>query len=157
MIILLPNREWNQKQKHEKRLYQSPKTIFDGRDAILRVRTKWLTFNMVSLLWADVKYHVPTGLVFRRRRAVLILLAMPPTSLGRAALGLWCGWFEPRLEIRHAAALTTGAKHWHRQKAVFYVFVSVPPVFIHWTVFVSVPPVFIKNHGLPHIRNKSFS
>ena len=40
MIILLPNREWNQKQKHEKRLYQSSKTIFDGRDAILRVRTK---------------------------------------------------------------------------------------------------------------------
>ena len=36
MIILLPNREWNQKQKHEKRLYQSPKTIFDGRDAIIR-------------------------------------------------------------------------------------------------------------------------
>ena len=26
------------------------------------------------------------------------------------------------LEIRHATALTTGAKHWHRQKAVFYVF-----------------------------------
>ena len=128
MIILLPNREWNQKQKHEKRLYQSPKTIFDGRDAILRVRTKWLTFNMVSLLWADVKYHVPTGLVFRRRRAVLILLAMPPPSLERVALGLWCGRFKPRLEIRHAAALTTGAKHWHRQKAVFfYVFVSVPP------------------------------
>ena len=63
----------------------------------------------------------------------------------RAALVMWCGWFKPRLEIRHAAALTTGAKHWHRQKAVFYVFVSVPPVFIHWTVFyvfVSVPPAF---------------
>ena len=40
----------------------------------------------------------------------------------RAALGLWCGWFKPLLEIRHATALTTGAKHWHRQKAVFYVF-----------------------------------
>ena len=26
------------------------------------------------------------------------------------------------LEIRHATSLTTGAKHWHRQKAVFYVF-----------------------------------
>ena len=61
MIILLPNREWNQKQKHEKRLYQSPKTIFDGRDAILCVRAKWLIFNII-LQWADVKYHVPTGL-----------------------------------------------------------------------------------------------
>ena len=40
----------------------------------------------------------------------------------RAALGVWCGWFKPQLEIRHATALTAGAKHWHRQKAVFYVF-----------------------------------
>ena len=49
----------------------------------------------------------------------------------RAALVMWCGRFKLRLEIRHAAALTIGAKHWHRQKAVCYVFVSVPPVFIH--------------------------
>ena len=41
-----------------------PKTIFRGRDAILRVRAKWLIFNMVLQLWADVKYHVPTGLGF---------------------------------------------------------------------------------------------
>ena len=34
------------------------------------------------------------GLVFRRRRAVFILLTMPPTSLERAALVLWCGWFK---------------------------------------------------------------
>ena len=38
---------------------------------------------------------------------------------------------QAQLEIRHATALTTGAKHWHRQKDVFYVFVSVPPVFFH--------------------------
>ena len=29
--------------------------------------------------------------VFRRRRVVFILLAMPPPSLGRAALVMWCG------------------------------------------------------------------
>ena len=62
----------------------------------------------------------------------------------RAALVMWCGWFKPRLEIRHAAALTTGAKHWHRQKAVFYVFVfdsihnsatlhNLSPGIFHWT------------------------
>ena len=28
--------------------------------AILCVRVKLLIFNMVSQLWADVKYHVPT-------------------------------------------------------------------------------------------------
>ena len=39
-------------------------TILYGRDAILRVRDKWLIFNMVAQLWADVKYHVPTGFGF---------------------------------------------------------------------------------------------
>ena len=64
----------------------------------------------------------------------------------RAALGVWCDWFKPQLEIRHAAALTTSAKHWHRQKAVFYVFVSVPPVFIHWTPLTAPLP---KRAGQP--------
>ena len=127
MIILLPNCEWNQKQKHEKRLYQSPKTIFDGRDAIIRVRTKWLTFNMVSLLWADVKYHVPTGLVFRRRRAVLILLAMPPTSLGRAALGLWCGRFKHAWDETCRSTSDRCEALASPKGCFFYVFVSVPP------------------------------
>ena len=40
------------------------KTILHGRDAIIRVRAKWLIFNIVSQLWADVKYHVPTGFGF---------------------------------------------------------------------------------------------
>ena len=35
-----------------------------GRNAILRIRVKWLIFNIVSQLWADVKYHVPTGFGF---------------------------------------------------------------------------------------------
>ena len=45
-------------------MYQSPKTILPGRDAILRVRAKQLIFNMVPQLRADVKYHVPTGFGF---------------------------------------------------------------------------------------------
>ena len=28
------------------------------------VRAKWLIFNMILQLWADVKYHVPTGFGF---------------------------------------------------------------------------------------------
>ena len=40
------------------------KTILHGRDAILRVRAKRLIFNIILQLWADVKYHVPTGLGF---------------------------------------------------------------------------------------------
>ena len=39
-------------------------TILHGRDAILRVRDKLLISNMILQLWADVKYHVPTGFVF---------------------------------------------------------------------------------------------
>ena len=34
------------------------------------------------------------------------------------------------LEIRHAATPTAGAKHWHRQKAVFYVFCFSPPQYL---------------------------
>ena len=96
MIILLPNRECNQKQKHKKqpsgnvplcpkdknrspfhgekplmikyflgkKSNKFPETILHGMDAILRVRVKWLIFNMVLQLWADVKYHVPTGFGF---------------------------------------------------------------------------------------------
>ena len=47
-----------------RRLCQISQTILHGRDAILRVRVKWLTFNMIPQLWADVKYHVPTGFGF---------------------------------------------------------------------------------------------
>ena len=91
------------------------------------------------------------GLVFRRRRVVFILLVMPPTSLARAALVMWCGLCG-LLEIRHAVALTTGAKHWHRQKAVFYVFVSVPPVFIHRTEGRSWYQPILHNHNRPSPR-----
>ena len=46
-----------------RRSYQISQTILHGRDAILRVRDKWLIFNIVSQLWADVKYHVPTKML----------------------------------------------------------------------------------------------
>ena len=60
-----PYREWIQKQNDFlKRGCINPKTILYGRDAILRVRAKCLIFNMVLKLWADVKYHVPTGIDF---------------------------------------------------------------------------------------------
>ena len=57
--------------------HQISQSISHGRDAILRVRVKWLIFNMVSQLWADVKYHVPTGF-FRRRRAVFYVFVSVP-------------------------------------------------------------------------------
>ena len=83
----MPNREWNQKQKHEKQpddkmIYRKevvsnlPNDLH-GRDAILRVRDKLLISNIILQLWADVKYHVPTGFFVVKRRAVFILLASP--------------------------------------------------------------------------------
>ena len=96
-------------------------------------------------------------LVFRRRRAVFILLAMAPPSLGRAALGLWCGWFK-RAWNQTCRSTNDRCEALASPKGCFFMFLfQFLPVFIHWTVFVSVPHVFIKNHGLPHIRNKSFS
>ena len=44
-----------------RRLCQISQTILHGRDAILRVRDKLLISNIILQLWADVKYHVPTG------------------------------------------------------------------------------------------------
>ena len=79
---------------------KSSKTILYGRNATLRVRDKWLIFNIVSQLWADVKYHVPTGVGFS------------PKASGFYPFG-------------DATALLRG--RW--QKAVFYVFVSVPQYF----------------------------
>ena len=65
------------------------KTILDGRDAILRVRVKWLIFNMVSQLWADVKYHVPTGFFAEGEWFLSFWRCHRPRK--RAALGVWGG------------------------------------------------------------------
>ena len=58
-----------------RRLCQISQTILHGRDAILRVRDKLLISNIILQLWADVKYHVPTGFFIVKRRVVFILLA----------------------------------------------------------------------------------
>ena len=44
--------------------------LFSGKDI----------FNMIPQLWADVKYHVPTGIDFSPKAEVFILLAMLSTS-----------------------------------------------------------------------------
>ena len=82
-----------------------------GRTHFFFLKTALKRFCMVGMRyfasatngWYSIRYHnygrtwsitsLP-GLVFRRRRVVFILLAMPPTSLERAALVMWCGWFK---------------------------------------------------------------
>ena len=72
-------------------------------------------------------YHVPTGFGFSPKASgfypfddatalagesgvgdVVWMIQAPTTNQKNRPFGLWF------LEIRHAAALTTGAKHWHR-------------------------------------------
>ena len=53
-----------------------PKTILYGRDAILRVRDKWLIFNTIPQLWADVKYHVPTGFGFSPKASCFLCFCL---------------------------------------------------------------------------------
>ena len=64
--------------------------ILYGRDVKFPVRVKWLILNMVSQLWADVKYHVPTGF-FRRRREVFYVFVSVPQYLSTEAIkGVHC-------------------------------------------------------------------
>ena len=65
--------------------------ILNGRDAILRVRVKWLIFNMVLQLWADVKYHVPTGFGFFAEGERFLSFWRWHRPRKRAALVMWCG------------------------------------------------------------------
>ena len=86
----------------ERRSYQIHQTILHGRDAILSVRVKWLIFNIVSRLWADVKYHVPTGFGFSPKTSGFCPF-VDATDLDRcealaSAKGCFlcfCFWFHP--------------------------------------------------------------
>ena len=78
---------------------------------------------MVLKLWANVKYHIPTGFGFSPKASGFYPFGDATDLAGEVGVGD-VGWLvQAQLEIRHTTALTTGAKHWHRQKAVFYVFV----------------------------------
>ena len=46
--------------------------------------------NQYSIKIVGGRDHVPTGF-FAEGERFFILLTMPPTSLGRAALVMWCG------------------------------------------------------------------
>ena len=107
-----------------RRSYQIFQTILHGRDAILRVRDKLLISNMILQLWADVKYHVPTGFGFSPKASGFYPWCNVVSPRKRAAEGL-CGW-------RHGNSfpMTQSAQSHsqmrsipHCSKAVFYVFV----------------------------------
>ena len=73
------------------KVHQIPQTNLLDRVAILRVRDKLLIFNIVPQLWADVKYHVPTGIGFSPKASGFYPFGDTTDLAGRAALVLWCG------------------------------------------------------------------
>ena len=72
-------------------------TILHGRDAILRVRDKWLIFNMVAQLWADVKYHVPTGFGFSPKASGIYPLNRYSIDVNSGDEGRWGAQKSPWL------------------------------------------------------------
>ena len=100
-----------------------------------------------TTLWADVKYHVPTGFGFSSKASGFYPFGDATDLAGEVGVGdvVWLiqatasnhkpkgrffwyafGIYTPKepslwfvvlcglIEIRHATALMTGAKHWHR-------------------------------------------
>ena len=115
----------------KKRLYP-PKTILHGRDATLRIRAKWLIFNIVLLLWADVKYHVPTVFGFSPKASGFYPFA-DATDLKEVGVGdvVWLiqapAWNQTCRSTNDRCEALASAK------GCFLCFCFSSPVFFHWT------------------------
>ena len=112
---LLPNREWNQKQKPKKTASNFSKTILYGRDAILRVRIKWLIFNMVPQLWADVKYHVPTRFGFSPKASSFCPFGDGGNHMGRWGVRRNCSWLTAAQKVAMSAVSSSRRSAWAKR------------------------------------------
>ena len=109
-------------------------TSIRGRSACLRLNlllqkyrqdaTIFWEMSPPPLMWGRIQ-SVPRSRLDRGRLIGVLCICHIFLLQTKGTVLLVCGLCG-LLEIRHATALTTGAKHWHQQKAVFYVFVSVP-------------------------------
>ena len=68
---------------------------------------------MMPQSWAGVKYHIPTGFGFSPKASVFYPFGDATDLAGEVGVGDVVWLIQAQLEIRHATALTTGAKHWH--------------------------------------------
>ena len=121
----------------------SPKTILHGRDAILRVRAKWLIFNIILQLWADVKYHVPTGLCFSPKASCFYPWGNVVSPRKRVAVGL-CGWRHGKL-VSNAAKRTVAppnAKHSTLLQGCLFMFLFLIPFTIRQQYIIYAPRNF---------------
>ena len=100
-------------------------TGFGNHILILRIRFK----NRIVILpiWLNHRGETPPWFNEQTKGTVLLVcLWRIQTKRTVPLVCSLCGL----LEIRYATALTTGAKHWHRQKAVFYVFCFSAPQYL---------------------------
>ena len=84
---------------------------------------------MILQLWAGVKYHVPTGFGFSPKASGFYPWGDATALAGEGGVGDVAWLIQAQLEIRHATALTTGAKHWHRKRLFFMFLFQSPSIF----------------------------
>ena len=91
------------------------KTMLDGRDAILRVRVKWLIFNMVPQLWADVKYHVPTRFGFSPKASGFCPFGGGENHMGRWGVRRNCSWLTAAQKVAMSAVSSSRRSAWAKR------------------------------------------
>ena len=118
-------------------------------DATLRVRDKWLIFNIVPQLWADVKYHVPTRFGFSPKASGFYSFGDATALAGEGGVGgvvwliqasasnhkpkgrfFWFVWFAWN-QTCHST--NDKCEALASLKGCFLCFCFSPPVFFHWT------------------------
>ena len=109
---------------------KSPKTISHGRDAIFRVRDKLLIFNMILQLWADVKYHVPTGFGFSPKASGFYPFA-DATDLKEVGVGDVVWLIQASAWNQTCHSTNDRCEALASPKGCFLCFCFSPPVFIH--------------------------
>ena len=105
-------------------------------DAIIRICVKRLIFNKLSQLWADVKYHVPTIIlflsgVFRRETASGFILGATWIALVRGWRRVCAvGGMETRFQWRKAHSHTAKCEAFHIAPRLFLRFLILIPLTI---------------------------
>ena len=112
---------------------------------------------MILQLWADVKYHVPTRFGFSPKASGFYPFGDATALAGEGGVRVVV-WLIQAFLLCHAAALTTGAKHWHRQKPVFLCFCFSPPNIYPLNLFVGqiaekMSKIYLNVVGIFHIQN----
>ena len=107
--------------------------ILHGRDAILRVRVKWLIFNIVSQLWADVKYHVPTRFGFSSKASGFYPFGDATALAGEGGVGGVVWLIQASAWNQTCHTTNDKCEALASLKGCFLCFCFSPPVFFHWT------------------------